>query len=50
VDANTLLVTTERQWTEAILEGHLSRLKIERATGQLLDNVQTRLKISSPSR
>ncbi len=50
VDANTLLVTTERQWTEAILEGYLSRLKIERATGQLLDNVQTRLKISSPSR
>jgi len=47
VDANTLLVTTERQWTEAILEGYLSRLKIERATGQLLDHVQTRLKISS---
>ncbi len=43
IDANTLLVTTQRAWTEAILAGRLALLKIERATGRLLDHVRHRL-------
>ncbi len=43
VDANTLLVTAERKLAEAVLESHLALIRIERTTGQLLANVQSRL-------
>ena len=45
VDANTLQVTAERRLAEAVFDSHLAVLKIERATGQLLNNVQTRLEL-----
>ncbi len=43
VDANTLLVTAERQLAEAVYESHLALLRIEQTTGRLLENVQARL-------
>jgi len=50
VDANTLLVTAERKLAEAVLESHLALIRIERTTGQLLANVQSRLDLPTENR
>jgi len=39
IDANTLLLTSERQMTDAIYKHQLSILKLKRVTGTLLENL-----------
>lgn len=50
VDANTLLVTSERRLAEAVLESQLALLTIERTTGRLLKNVENRLDLPIENR
>ena len=43
VDANTLLVTSETELSEAIYNGQLAGLNVERAKGTFLKTINDRL-------